>query len=83
MIAEEITFTDPQGQARQIRLTVAPLSNAGEQLIGFISIFEDITRQKGFEEKVRLEEELRKVREFEFQNVPAGVADTDFQFEES
>ena len=81
VIAEEITFTDPQGQARQIRLTVAPLSNAGEQLIGFISIFEDITRQKGFEEKVRLEEELRKVREFEFQNVPAGVADTDFQFE--
>jgi two-component system, NtrC family, response regulator PilR len=78
---EEITFNDPQGRAKQLRLTVAPLSNSAKQLIGHVSIFEDITKQKEFEEKVRLEEELRRVREVEFQNVPAGVANADFRFE--
>jgi two-component system, NtrC family, response regulator PilR len=78
---EEITFSEPQGRAKNLRLTVAPLSNPAKQLIGHVSIFEDITKQKKFEEKVRLEEELRQAREFEFQNMPTGVADADFQFE--
>ena len=49
--------------AKQIRLTLAPLCNTDGQPIGFLSIFEDITRQKEIEERVRLEEELRRARE--------------------
>jgi two-component system response regulator PilR (NtrC family) len=49
--------------AKQIRLTLAPLCNTDGQPIGFLSIFEDITRQKEIEERVRLEDELRRVRE--------------------
>ena len=51
------------GAAKQIRLTLAPLCNTDGQPIGFLSIFEDITRQKEIEERVRLEDELRRVRE--------------------
>lgn len=51
------------GAAKQIRLTLAPLCNTDGQPIGFLSIFEDITRQKEIEERVRLEDELRRARE--------------------
>jgi len=78
---EEITLTDPQGRAKQLRLTVAPLSNASEQLIGYVAIFEDITKQKEYEEKVKLEEELRKGREFDLQAGPQGPDDGEFHFE--
>ena len=78
---EEITLTDPQGRAKQLRLTVAPLSNASEQLIGYVAIFEDITKQKEYEEKVKLEEELRKGREFNLQAGPQGPDDGEFHFE--
>jgi PAS domain S-box-containing protein len=78
---EEITFTDPQGRAKQSRLTVAPLSNASEQLIGYVAIFEDITKQKEYEEKARLEEELRKGREVNLPAGPQGLDDGEFYFE--
>ena len=51
------------GAAKQIRLTLAPLCNTDGKPIGFLSIFEDITRQKEIEERVRLEDELRRARE--------------------
>jgi hypothetical protein len=47
-------------ESKQLRLTLAPLSNASQQLIGYVSIFEDITKQKEFEEKLRLEESFEK-----------------------
>ncbi len=78
VVTNEILFAGARGSQKQLRLTLAPLSNPGEQLIGFVSIFEDITKQKEFEEKTRLEEELRKAREFELKD---QNDDQDFRFE--
>jgi two-component system response regulator PilR (NtrC family) len=60
---------------------MAPLSNAKERLIGFVSIFEDITKHKQIEEKVRLEEELRRAREVKFDPNPTDICNADFHFE--
>jgi len=81
VVTDELAFFASQGGQKQIRLTLAPLSNANEQLIGFVSIFEDITKQKQIEEKVRLEEELRRAREVELNQVLTGTDNTEFHFE--
>jgi two-component system response regulator PilR (NtrC family) len=81
VVTNELAFFASQGGQKQIRLTLAPLSNASEQLIGFVSIFEDITKQKQIEEKVRLEEELRRAREVELNQAFAGTDNTEFHFE--
>ncbi len=81
VLTDEIVFASPQGNQKQLRLTLASLSNASEQLIGYISIFEDISKQKEAEEKLRLEDELRRAREFNLEQRSAGVDDSDFHFE--
>jgi two-component system, NtrC family, response regulator PilR len=81
VITDELPFSTPQGEQKQIRITLAPLSNANDQLIGFVSIFEDITKQKTIEEKVRLEEELRRAREVKFEQSSVGIDRGDFRFE--
>ena len=81
VVADEIQFANSLGVPKQLRLTLAPLSDASEQLIGYVSIFEDITKQKQFEEKIRLEEELRQAREVELQTRPKGDGDSEFHFE--
>jgi len=83
LVTDELALANSsaQGAAKQIRLTLAPLNNLNGQPIGFLSIFEDITRQKQIEEKVRLEEELRRGREVELnQTSPAGD-NPEFHFE--
>jgi PAS domain S-box-containing protein len=64
---------------KQIRLTVAPLHNDRDQLIGYLSIFDDITKQKQIEEKIRVAEELRRAREIGLGRHP--LDDKSFQFE--
>lgn len=81
VVTDELIVNTPHGTAKQIRLTVAPLSNAAEQLIGFVSIFEDITKQKQVEEKVRVEEELRRAREVELAQSAPGDGHHKFHFE--
>jgi two-component system response regulator PilR (NtrC family) len=81
VVTDELSYFASQGKQKQIRLTLAPLSNANEQLIGFVSIFEDITKQKQIEEKVRLEEELRRAREIELKQDIASTENSEFHFE--
>jgi len=78
---EELPLPGLQGVPKQVRLTLAPLSDSDEQLLGYVSIFEDITKQKQIEEKVRIEEELRRSREVELQVPSKGFDDVPFRFE--
>ena len=76
---EELSVVGLQGIQKQVRLTLAPLSDSKELLLGYVSIFEDITKQKQIEEKIRLEDELRRSREVDLQS--KGSDDLSFRFE--
>jgi len=78
---QEISFNDPGGGKKQLRLTLAPLSDPDKGPIGFVSIFEDITKQKEVEEKLRLEEEMRKVREHGLAHQDKLLSGEGFRFE--
>ena len=81
VVPDEFAFTFSEGQSKQLRLTLAPSCNAGDELIGHVAIFEDVTKQKETEEKVRLEEELRRAREFDSHPERNDDALGDFHFE--
>jgi two-component system response regulator PilR (NtrC family) len=82
IIVDDFPFTNSQGKNKHMRLTLAPLSDPFERPIGFVSIFEDITKQKELEEKIRLEDEMRKAREHELANINKGdEAENSFRFE--
>ena len=81
IITDELSIAGSRAAQKKIRLTVAPLNDGQEQLIGFVAIFDDITKQKQIEEKVRLEEELRRGREVEIARSAPGHAQHPFQFE--
>jgi two-component system, NtrC family, response regulator PilR len=81
IVTDELSLGAPRGAPKQIRLTIAPLRNTQEQVIGFVSIFEDITKQKQVEEKIRIEEELRRAREVELPQKIQNDARVDFHFE--
>ena len=82
-VSDQLTMAPSIAQrgAKQIRLTLAPLSNTRGEAIGFLSIFEDITRQKEIEEKVRLEEELRRGREIGLRENSPALENSEFHFE--
>lgn len=81
IVTDELTVGASPETLKQIRLTVAPLNNGHERLIGFVSIFDDITKQKQIEHKVRLEDELRRAREVELVRDAAEGMPGHFQFE--
>lgn len=81
VMAGEFPFPDPQGQNKHLRLTLAPLSDLGKEPMGFVAIFEDVTKQKELEEKVRFEEEMRRARERELGTGKAGPDEKGFKFE--
>jgi PAS domain S-box-containing protein len=66
VITDEMPYFTPQGEQKQIRVTLAPLSNSEEKLIGFVSIFDDITKQKQIVLSVRLYYELLRGSEIWF-----------------
>ncbi len=78
---EELPLPGLQGVPKQVRLTLAPLSDSNDLLLGYVAIFEDITKQKQIEEKIRIEEELRRSREVELQVPSKGIGDVPFHFE--
>lgn len=78
---EELPLPGLQGGQKQVRLTLAPLSDSNELLLGYVAIFEDITKQKQIEEKVRIEEELRRSREVTLQVNSTGIDKGPFRFE--
>ena len=80
IVTDDLTVGAAPENQKQIRLTVAPLNNGQEKLIGFVSIFDDITKQKQIEDKVRLEDELRRAREVELVR-DAGDMEGRFYFE--
>lgn len=80
VIINDFSFSDSQGRNRQLRLTLAPLSDPTEKAIGFVSIFEDITKQKELEEKIRLEAEMRKARERELTDERSDETSSSFRF---
>jgi len=83
LVTDELALANSatQGAAKQIRLTLAPLNNSNGQPMGFLSIFEDITRQKQIEERVRLEEELRQAREVGLNQTSLARDTPEFHFE--
>ena len=80
VVVDDFSFSDPQGRNKHLRLTLAPLSDPAERPIGFVSIFEDITKHKELEEKLRLEEEMRKAREHELTDDHRDDSKQEFHF---
>src|SRR5258706_464791 len=81
VVVDEFAFTDQKKNNIQLKLTLAPLNDPGEHPLGFVCIFEDVTKRRELEEKVRLGEQLRKAREHELRVVESGPAPIDFQFD--
>jgi two-component system response regulator PilR (NtrC family) len=81
IVTDEFPFEGTQGTQRQLRLTLAPLSNAKQVFVGFVAILADITKQKQIEEKIRLEEEMRRARESALSQAPVVIENSEFHFE--
>ncbi|MBM4260655.1 MAG: PAS domain S-box protein [Deltaproteobacteria bacterium] len=78
---DEFPFVCSSGESKQLRLTVAPLSDPNHQIVGYAAIFEDITKQRQLEENARVEEELRRAREFALAPQAAAPTEAEFRFE--
>jgi len=81
IVVDEFAFTDARKGNIQLKLTLAPLNDPSEQAIGYVCIFEDVTKRKELEEKVRLGEEIRKAREHELRVDETPATSPSFQFD--
>ena len=81
VFSDELSVNGLQGIQKQVRLTLAPLSDSNDLLLGYVSIFEDITKQKQIEEKIRIEEELRRSREVDLKIHSKENDEVPFRFE--
>jgi len=80
IVVDEFAFTESRKGNIQLKLTLAPLNDPSEQAIGYVCIFEDVTKRKELEEKVRLGEEIRKAREHELRVDETPATSPSFQF---
>ncbi len=62
IVVDEFAFTDQKKGNIHLKLTLAPLCDPNEQPLGYVCIFEDVTKRKELEEKVRLGDEMRKAK---------------------
>jgi two-component system response regulator PilR (NtrC family) len=81
VIVDEFAFTDQKKGNIHLKLTLAALNDPTEQPLGFVCIFEDVTKRKELEEKVRLGEEMRKAKERDMRAQEAETPLPDFRFE--
>jgi two-component system response regulator PilR (NtrC family) len=81
IVVDEFAFTDARKGSIHLKLTRAPLNDASEQVIGYVCIFEDVTKRKELEEKIRLGDEIRKAREHELRSSVTDTTPANFQFE--
>ncbi|MGH7768784.1 MAG: sigma-54 interaction domain-containing protein, partial [Candidatus Binatia bacterium] len=81
IVVDEFAFTDARKGNIYLKSTLAPLNDTGEQAIGYVCIFEDVTKRKELEEKVRLGEEIRKARERELRDQVSEEPSNSFQFD--
>jgi len=81
IIVDEFAFTDARKGNVHLKSTLAPLNDPNEQTIGYVCIFEDVTKRKELEEKVRINEEIRKARERELQAYHEEAPAAGFQFD--
>jgi two-component system response regulator PilR (NtrC family) len=80
VFVDEFAYAGPQSVQKRLRLTLAPLSDPAEVPIGYIAIFEDVTKQRDLEEKVRFEEEMRKARQRELGAPAISPSNGGFRF---
>jgi two-component system response regulator PilR (NtrC family) len=82
VVVNEFPFTEPKKGNIHLKLTLAPLNDPNEEPLGYVGIFEDITKQKELEEKLRLGEEMRraKLREAQLQ-AESEASGSSFHFE--
>ncbi|MBI4529506.1 MAG: sigma 54-interacting transcriptional regulator [Deltaproteobacteria bacterium] len=77
----EIAFMDPKGKNKSLKLTLAPICDPVKGLVGFVSFLQDISSHKELEEKVHLEEEMRKARALVLSENRDEKDEPEFQFE--
>lgn len=81
IVVDEFAFTDARKGNIYLKSTLAPLNDPSEQAIGYVCIFEDVTKRKELEEKVRLGEEIRKARERDLRDQVSEEPSSNFQFD--
>lgn len=81
-VVKELSFTDPKRKQKWFRLTLGPLNDPRKGVIGFASVFQDMTEKKEIEQQLRLEEDLRTARERMLAEEQEGMFRDGFSFKE-